>query len=169
MKHLTITHKLIALICAMALVVAWLTFNMVDRLSSTAYDARRDMLQAQKTIAATRAMAREADVSVIGIGQVDDAAPLLLDGFITPAELAELRAAGAVGEILGWVYDRDGRLIEGLTNARVSSVPLTDNGRTEVIAAASGPAKVGGILGAVRGGRITGLVTDEATAEALLA
>ena len=47
MKHLTITHKLIALICAMALVVAWLTFNMVDRLSSTAYDTRRDMLQAQ--------------------------------------------------------------------------------------------------------------------------
>ena len=154
-------------------------FSIADKVTAATYPIpmpvvaasadERDMLQAQKTIAATRAMAREADVSVIGIGQVDDAAPLLLDGFITPAELAELRAAGAVGEILGWVYDRDGRLIEGLTNARVSSVPLTDNGRTEVIAAASGPAKVGGILGAVRGGRITGLVTDEATAEALLA
>ena len=49
-------------------------------------------------------------------------APLLQDGFITDAELQALQKAGAVGEIVGWAFDAEGRLIEGLTNDRVASV-----------------------------------------------
>ncbi|WP_328598895.1 sugar-binding transcriptional regulator [Pseudooceanicola pacificus] len=154
-------------------------FSIADRVSAPTFPIpmpviaasaeERDTLLAQKTIAATRAMAARADVSIVGIGQVDAAAPLVLDGFLARAELGALQAAGAVGEILGWVFDRDGQLIEGLSNTRVSSAPLRAGQGAPVIAAACGPAKVAGILGAIRGGRITGLVTDEATAEALLA
>lgn len=153
-------------------------FSVADKVTASTFpipmpviaatQQERDMLQAQKIVAKTHDMARKADVALVGIGQVDAAAPLLLDGFITADELEQIRAAGGVGEILGWVFDAQGQLVEGLTNARVSSTALHQNDRTEVIGAASGKSKVMPILAAIRGGFITGLVTDESTAEALL-
>jgi len=95
-------------------------------------------------------------------------APLYLDGFISASELAALQAAGAVGEIVGWSFDAAGRLVEGLTNERVASSPIPDRDRSQVIAIAKGPNKLAGIGGALRGRLINGLITDEATAEALL-
>ena len=47
MKHLTIMHKLIALIIVMAMVMAWLTHTMVGRLHAIAFDTRHEMLRAQ--------------------------------------------------------------------------------------------------------------------------
>ena len=47
MKHLTIMHKLVALIIIMAMVMAWLTHLMVGRLHDTAFATRHDMLRAQ--------------------------------------------------------------------------------------------------------------------------
>ena len=76
---------------------------------------------------------------------------------------------GAVGEIVGWVFDAGGSLIEGLTNDRVSSAPLVPANPHPVVGLAVGEVKVAAILGAMRGRLINALVTDEATAEAVLA
>ena len=38
--------------------------------------------------------------------------------------------AGAVGEIVGWAFDAEGKLIDGLTNDRVASVPLDQPARS---------------------------------------
>lgn len=47
MKHLTIAHKLCALVIAMAVVVAWLTYTMVGRIHEDAYETRQEMLRTQ--------------------------------------------------------------------------------------------------------------------------
>ena len=91
-----------------------------------------------------------------------------MDGFISQAELKELQAAGAVGEIIGWAFDARGQLLEGMTNDRVASSPLPDLGRCRVIATAMGKRKLPAIRAAIRGKLINGLVTDEATAQALI-
>jgi DNA-binding transcriptional regulator LsrR (DeoR family) len=114
-------------------------------------------------------LAAQADVAFVGIGEFGEHAPLLVDGFITGAELAALRRAGAVGEVLGWAYDRAGRLIQGLTNDRVASAPIPAVDTSMVIALAKGVAKLPAIGAALAGRLINGLITDEATAEALLA
>ena len=129
----------------------------------------RDLLHEQKTIRNTLALAAQATVCCVGIGGLGEDAPLLEDGFISASELAALRQAGAVGEILGWAFGRDGRLIEGLTNARVASAPIPPIATAEVIGIARGEDKVAAIAGALAGRLINGLITDEATAEALLA
>jgi DNA-binding transcriptional regulator LsrR (DeoR family) len=113
-------------------------------------------------------LARQAHISFVGIGQMDSNAPLLEDGFITRAELNVLRRAGAVGDIIGWAFDQQGNMIQGLTNARVASVPLAKPARRLVFGAAMGKHKVQAILGALRGRLINGLITNEATARALL-
>ena len=108
-------------------------------------------------------------VTFVGIGDFSNDAPLFVDGFITRTELTALQNAGAAGEIVGWSFDANGRLVDGLTNGRVASAPIPPRDRSLVIAAAKGPKKLAGIRGAIRGGLVNGLITDEETAEKLLA
>lgn len=114
-------------------------------------------------------MSADAAVAFVGIGTVDLDAPLMLDGFLSRPDLDALVKAGAVGEITGWAYDAQGRLIEGLSNDRVASAPIPPRDTTLVIGAAHGAAKVPAIRGALQGGLISGLITDAETGTALLA
>ena len=129
----------------------------------------RRLMHGQALIRSTLQLAAEADVAFVGVGEMDERAPLFLDGFMSLGELSDLRAAGAVGEICGWVYDADGRLVAGERNQRTASAPLPDRDRATVIALAKGQRKLAALAGAVRGRLINGLITDEWTAEALLA
>lgn len=150
-------------------------FTVTDKVTALTYPMpmpviaasreERDMLVSQKTIRASRALAARADAHFVGIGTLDAAAPLMRDGFLEADEVEALRAQGAAGEILGWVFDDQGRLIEGLSNDRCCSVPLSG---PPAIALASGDAKLRAIRAAIAGRLIAGLITDETTAKALL-
>lgn len=128
----------------------------------------REMLHAQPLVAASLALAQQADVAFVGVGDLGPEAPLHVDGFVTLEELDELRAANAVGEICGWAFDADGRFIKGSTNDRVATGPLPSADSCLVIALAKGEKKLPGIKGAIKGRIVSGLITDEATAQALL-
>jgi DNA-binding transcriptional regulator LsrR (DeoR family) len=129
----------------------------------------RDLLHSQTMIRGTLALAAKADMAFVGIGDLGATAPLYEDGFVTRTELAALQKAGAVGEITGWAFDTEGLLIDGLTNARVASAPIPAIARCHVTAIAKGPRKLAGIAAAVNGKLVNGLITDEWTAERLLA
>ncbi|MFD9900903.1 sugar-binding transcriptional regulator [Mesorhizobium sp. NPDC059025] len=129
----------------------------------------RKMLHSQQLIQPTLALAAQADITFVGVGDLGPQAPLLEDGFISEADLKALQKAGAVGEIVGWAFDRDGRLIDGITNDRVASAPLPSRERSLVVALAMGERKLPGILAAVTRRLVNGLITDERTAEGLLA
>lgn len=126
------------------------------------------VLHAQEPVEKTLELCAVADVSYVGIGNVSENAPLYMDGFITSDECRALLDAGAVGEIVGWVYDKEGKLVPGLTNDRVSSAPISAHNGNLVVGLALGNTKAKAILGALNGGLINGLITDELTAEALL-
>lgn len=119
-------------------------------------------------IRSTLDLAAAADAAFVGVGEIDDRAPLFIDGFLGLDELYALKAAGAVGEICGWAFDAEGRLIEG-PNRRVASAPIPSRDRAAVFALAKGARKVAALKGALKGGLVNAVVTDEATAEALLA
>lgn len=128
----------------------------------------REILQAQRAFRVVKELARQARFTMVGIGAIAWQAPLHRDGFIDDAELAELIACGAVGEVIGWAFDTEGRLIEGSVNARVGSLPLEQPARRLVAAVAQGPDKVVPIRAALHGRLISGLITDETTAHAIL-
>ncbi|GLQ55723.1 sugar-binding transcriptional regulator [Devosia nitrariae] len=128
----------------------------------------RELLHGQPMIRETLALSAEADVSFVGLGDLGPQAPLFLDGFINEAELKALQKAGAVGEICGWAFDDDGRLIEGLTNDRVASAPLPSREGSLVVAIAVGEQKLPGIRAALNRRLVNGLITNESTAGALL-
>ena len=119
-------------------------------------------------IAKVKAVAVKADLRLVGIGQMDQRAQVHVDGFVTRDELFEMMRLGGVGEITGWAYDAKGRLIKGGTNRRLTSIPPQVPAQATTIGAAVGQAKVHAIRAALLGRLINGLITDEATARAIL-
>lgn len=134
-----------------------------------ASESECDQLLRINAVSRIRAIAAKADLRLVGVGQIDQSAQLHVDGFIDRVELLEIMRKGAIGEVIGWAFDRDGQIIEGGTNGRLTSVPHIVPARTLTIGAAVGAAKVAPIAAALKGRILNGLITDEATATALLA
>jgi DNA-binding transcriptional regulator LsrR (DeoR family) len=128
----------------------------------------RELLHNQPMIRETLALAAQANITFVGVGDLGPQAPLFLDGFISEAELKALQKAGAVGEICGWAFDAEGRLIEGLTNDRVASASIPSREQGHVVAIAMGRGKMLSIRAALSRRLVNGIITDEATAEGLL-
>ncbi|MEZ5832426.1 MAG: sugar-binding transcriptional regulator [Dongiaceae bacterium] len=135
-------------------------------IASTVHE--KALFLSQKSVMSVVDLAQQADVTFVGVGQMGDNAPLVQDGFVTTAEMRALVKAGAVGEIVGWAFNAKGKLIEGLTNDRVASVPLEQPATRLVIAVAMGVFKAKSLKAALNGRFITGLITNEITAELLL-
>ncbi len=125
-------------------------------------------LHMQEAVRNTIDLCKRADLTLVGIGNMDATAPLVVDGFVEDDELPELLALGAAGEITSWIYDSEGNLLDCAYNRRVASAPLDSNPNRKVIAVAVGPAKVKAIHAALTGRLVNGIITSEATAEALL-
>jgi DNA-binding transcriptional regulator LsrR (DeoR family) len=128
----------------------------------------RKLLHSQALVRSTLALAAEASVTFVGIGDLGANAPLYEDGFISKEELKALQKAGAVGEIVGWAFDRHGQFVKGSTNDRVASAKIPSRETSLVVAVAKGAKKTPGVLAAVSRRLVNGLITDELTAEALL-
>lgn len=134
--------------------------------TQTAAECR--ILQAQPAFQTIYRFAREARAAFVGIGHVGDDAPQLVDGFITPDEMAGVRELKAVGEICGWFYDAEGNVLPTDLDGRQTAVPLSTLPKGVVTGVAAGKQKVPAILGALRGRLINELITDETTAKELL-
>lgn len=130
--------------------------------------AELQAMRQQEAVRNTIQLCEQANLSIVGIGQMDRSAPLHVDGFVSTAEMDALAAAGAVGEITSWVYDRDGHVIDCDFNQRVASAPLPRAVGNPVIGVAVGETKLRAIRAALAGKLVNGLITSEATAMALL-
>jgi DNA-binding transcriptional regulator LsrR (DeoR family) len=130
--------------------------------------ADKRVLMAQKSLTDVFALAREAQLHVVGVGEISAKAHMLDTGMITRDEFAELSQAGAVGEVLGHFVGADGRPVDAPLNQRAIGLKIEDLKGKEVVAVAGGHGKARAI-GAVLNSRVvTGLITDEATARRIV-
>ncbi|MGC8203733.1 sugar-binding transcriptional regulator [Aliiroseovarius sp. PTFE2010] len=133
---------------------------------STSLD-ERDLYRSLPHVSATMALARSADLAIVGIGQMDETAPLLVDRFISHDDLRELMDAGAVGEICGQVFDGQGNLIDHPVNDWSVGI-VVPGGQVPLHCIAGGPSKLAALRAALAGNLLDALTTDETTARALL-
>lgn len=129
----------------------------------------REVLLAQRGVRDVFEMSVRSGLKIVGIGTVDAAAQLVASGMIEPAEIAEIAAAGGVGEILGHFFDRDGRLIETTLSARTIAAGVDGPAGTRIVAIAGGRGKTEAIRAVLLSRRLGGLITDEVTARMILA
>lgn len=114
-------------------------------------------------------LARSVSKAILGIGDTTNEAAMLRAGFLDVVKMAELRARGAVGDILGRFFDAQGVPVQSDLNDRTIGLGLDDVKRIPTkIAVSGGHRKVRPILGAIRGGYVDILITDEETAQAIL-
>ncbi|RPJ57656.1 MAG: sugar-binding transcriptional regulator [Dehalococcoidia bacterium] len=128
------------------------------------------VLRRQREIERTLAAARQADVALVGIGNLDSATSgFVKAGVITAAELAALRDDGAVGDVAGQIFTITGelhpceynRLLVGITFDELCQIPTT-------IAVAGGQEKTTAIWGGLRTCAIKVFCTDDQTAREVL-
>ena len=129
----------------------------------------RAMLVRDPTVRGILERARKADVAVVGIGGMVASSTLVRVGYLKPDHLRRLRASGAVGDICSRFFGKDGAPCQSPLTDRVVGIELNDLRQLPwVVGAAVGTEKAPAILGALCGGYINVLVTDETTARAVL-
>jgi len=134
-------------------------------------ESARDSLVAEPTVADVLGRAQTADIAMIGIGTVGaGSSNEILDGLgLSAAERKAFFAGGPVGDTCCRFFDANGEPILGAVNDRVIAIELDQLRRIPtVIGVATGVEKVPGVLGALRGGLVDGLIADASLALALL-
>ena len=115
-------------------------------------------------------MHKLASTTVVGIGGMDEDATVVKSGTITKNDFRLLSMQNAVGDVLCHFYDKNGKPVGAELDNRLISTPLQAlKSLNRVIGVSAGVNKVDAILGALRAGLLDVLVTDEDTAEAILA
>ncbi len=127
--------------------------------------ATRSALMAHAGVRSVLELWERLDVALFGIG-----GPGWSPTTVGPEVERQLDASEAVGEVLVAPFDLDGRFVCPALRERVIAFEAPKLGRVPVaIGVAAGESKVRPILGAVRAGVVRTLVTDVATAEAVVA
>ncbi|MFE7062679.1 sugar-binding transcriptional regulator [Sutcliffiella sp. NPDC057660] len=106
---------------------------------------------------------------LVGIGGVSPDATIIQEEKMTLNELTFIKQQHAVGDILGQFYDREGKVIALPHHKRLIGLNINRlKEMNNVLAVAGGEKKLDAIYGALKGGYIHTLVTDETTARALM-
>ena len=127
--------------------------------------ATRAALVAHAGIRAIAELLDRLDVALFGIG-----GPAWSASLVGEATERQLEASEAVGEVLVAPFDLDGQFVCPALRDRVIAFDARRLGRIpSAIGVAAGESKVRPILGALRAGVVRTLVTDVATAEAVVA
>lgn len=130
----------------------------------------RAELYRNETVKLTLDRARRANVALIGIGDLSEESNLVRMGWFSPAEIAEARLAGTIGDTMGYDFiDIHGRPANTSMQGRVIGLSRQDLERIpDVIAIASENTKAAAILGALRTGAINTLATSITNAHTIL-
>ncbi|MGH2548310.1 MAG: sugar-binding transcriptional regulator [Thermomicrobiales bacterium] len=128
----------------------------------------RELLMSHDHIRVITSLFSNLDVAFVGIGTLQDSA-FIERGVLTRDDASHLKAQGAVGEICGRFFDRDGQESDTVFRDRVISIALDDlRSRPEIVAITNGSHRGEAIRAAIRGHLITSLVIDESGARELL-
>ncbi|VBB09831.1 Hypothetical protein LUCI_5129 [Lucifera butyrica] len=128
--------------------------------------ARRALLQDQH-IQETLRLAQQADIALTGIGSLEAASTI---SYLTSQAAEELRRLGSAGHICAQHYDIHGRVLATDIHKCLIGITLDSLRKIrQVVGVASGDAKAGAILGALRGKHVNTLITDDLTARKVLA
>jgi len=132
--------------------------------------AVREALLRELEIGAVIEMVRQAELALTGIGSVrPDISGLARAGYVSEEDLQAFTRAGAVGDICGQYFTSQGSICELDLHQRVITIdPPSLRDIKCVMAIAAWPEKAPAILGALRGGYVDILVTDDAAAMEVL-
>jgi DNA-binding transcriptional regulator LsrR (DeoR family) len=133
-------------------------------------EATRDVLAQQPMIRDVFERLRQVDLVLVSAGGLAADSTINKVDLISAADAKSLKKAGAVGDVCAHWLDIDGRLVDHPLNKRAIALsPLELKSVPCVIVASGGMDKTEILHGALKGGMVDILITDEATASGILA
>ncbi|MBA4146987.1 MAG: sugar-binding transcriptional regulator [Verrucomicrobia bacterium] len=128
----------------------------------------RDAFLQLEQIQNVRRRLSKVDVALVGIGTLQNSV-FAERGVLGRKDVADLKAAGAVGEMCGRFFDANGRECDTQWRDRVISIELEQLRKIpQVVGVIAGSDRCDAIRAAVKGKLLKSLVIDEAGARALL-
>jgi len=126
-------------------------------------------LKAEPAIQQVLRQACGVEQAIVGVGTPATDATIVEMGYLGPEDVLRLRDLGVVGDILGQFFDADGTVVSLPIHDRRIGIELSDLASIpKVVGVAGGLHKTEAILGALRGGFLDVLVTNELVALRLL-
>jgi lsr operon transcriptional repressor len=126
----------------------------------------RDIILVQDVFKEVFNKIKRADGIAAGVGDMTRKSLLIKDGLPADIKLAELKEAGAVGDVLGYFLNSRGELVDHPVNDRVLGLnPFEFSGIENRIVAAGGAYKKDILLATLRSGIFNILITDQRAAE----
>jgi lsr operon transcriptional repressor len=126
-------------------------------------------LKAEPSIAQVLKQACGVEQAIVGVGTPTADATIVQMGYLEADDVRALRDQHVVGDILGQFFDASGRVVPLPIHDRRIGIELSDLAQIpKVVGVAGGLHKVEAILGALRGGYLDVLVTNELAALRLL-
>lgn len=127
------------------------------------------LIRKEKTVDDVFNLIPYSNMTVIGVGALTKQATLIKEGLLTDTDIDILKSKGAVGDILSQFYDINGNLIELDLHEKLISTDIDLlRSLNQVVAVAGGADKDEALFGALKGGYIDVLITDEDAANRLL-
>ncbi len=127
----------------------------------------REVLLGQKGISDVFELAKSAQLLIVGIGTAEHEASLVLTGMIEHSEIEEIKRDGGSGELLGHFFDENGASVETTLSNRTTALSRRDLKGRRIVAIAGGKVKVRAIKSVLESRFLSGLITDERTAQSL--
>ena len=128
----------------------------------------RDVLFNQRGVREIFDLASSADLLLVGIGTVEREASLVATGMIEKGELEEIKKGGGAGELLGHFFDDKGQPIETSLSNRTFTLSREALKNRRTVAVAGGKVKARAIRAVLESRFLSGLITDERTAQTLM-
>ena len=126
-------------------------------------------LRAEPTIQQVLRQAHGVEHALVGVGTPTADATIVHMGYLNAEDARGLRERGVVGDILGQFFDADGHVVDLPIHDRRIGIDLADlTSIPKVVGVAGGLHKAEAILGALHGGFLDVLVTNELAAIRLL-
>ena len=113
-------------------------------------------------------MARQAELYIAGIGEVDRKSFIATAGMVDEEDVDEVMKTGACAEILGHFFSEHGEHLPNSVSDRALAPRFADLKSHKIVALAGGTSKTRAIRAILEHGLLFGLITDEATAKRLV-
>lgn len=114
-------------------------------------------------------LAGVSSVMLVGIGGLSSDATIIKEEKITLKEMTTIKKQNGVGDILGQFYNAAGELLTLPHHERRIGIPISKlKGMKNAVGVAGGQTKIDAIYGALKGGYVQTLITDEESAIQLM-
>ncbi len=128
---------------------------------------QKKILEKIKFIKEIMNRANNTKVKILGVGGLFETSQIVRSKIFSKESIEKIKQAGAVGEVAGNFFDKNGKLISIKETQKITSADIDSFKKSTTVLVAGGRYKISQIKSVLKSGLFTGLITDEETAKQL--